>query len=34
MKNVLVESTKSKFQVLAQKPANVLKRIMGKRNQL
>ena len=29
MKNVLVESTKSKFQVLAQKPANVLKRIKG-----
>ena len=28
-KNVLVESTKSKFQVLAQKPANVLKRIKG-----
>lgn len=29
MKNVLVEGTKSKFQVLAQKPANVLKRIKG-----
>ena len=29
MKNVLVESTKSKFQVLAHKPANVLKRIKG-----
>ncbi len=28
-KNVLVESTKSKFQVLAKKPANVLKRIQG-----
>ena len=28
-KNILVESTKSKFQVLAQKPANVLKRIKG-----
>ena len=29
MKNVLVESTKSKFQVLKNKPANVLKRIKG-----
>jgi hypothetical protein len=28
-KNVLVESTKSKFQVLTHKPANVLKRIKG-----
>lgn len=28
-KNVLVESTKSKFQVLEHKPANVLKRIKG-----
>lgn len=28
-KNILIESTKSKFQVLAQKPANVLKRIKG-----
>ena len=28
-KNILLESTKSKFKVLEHKPANVLKRIQG-----